>query len=74
MSHVDVNAFIADLDKRGELARISEPVDPHLEISALVDRVSKTPGGGPGLLWRRGSWWRHRHLHRLGRDLPGGHR
>jgi len=53
MSHVDVNAFIADLDKRGELARISEPVDPHLEISALVDRVSKTPGGGPGLLFEK---------------------
>src|SRR6186713_2339617 len=53
MSHVDVNAFIADLDKRGELARISEPVDPHLEISALVDQVSKTPGGGPGLLFEQ---------------------
>src|SRR6186713_1248139 len=53
MSHVDVNAFIADLDKRGELARISEPVDPHLEISALVDQVSKTPGGGPGLLFEK---------------------
>jgi 4-hydroxy-3-polyprenylbenzoate decarboxylase len=49
----DVNAFIAELEKRGELARISEPVDPKLEISALVDRVSKTPGGGPGLLFER---------------------
>src|SRR6187399_3632866 len=55
MPHVDVNAFIADLDKRGELARITEPVDPHLEISALVDLVSKTPGGGPGLLFEKPS-------------------
>ena len=49
----DVNAFIAELDKRGELARVSESVDPHLEIAAVVDRVSKTPGGGPGLLFEK---------------------
>ena len=40
----DVNAFIAELDKRGELARIGEPVDPKLEIAALIDKVSKTDG------------------------------
>ena len=49
----DVNAFIAELDKRGELARIDEPVDPKLEMSALIDKVSKTVGGGPGLLFER---------------------
>ena len=49
----DVSSFIAELDRRGELARISEPVDPRLEISALVDKVSKTPGGGPGLLFEK---------------------
>lgn len=49
----DVNAFIAELDRRGELARISEPVDPNLEMSALIDRVSKSPGGGPGLLFEK---------------------
>jgi len=49
----DVNAFIAELDKRGELARITEPVDPKLEIAAVVDRVSKSPGGGPGLLFEK---------------------
>jgi len=53
MSYVDVNAFIADLDKRGELARISEPVDPNLEMAALIDKVSKSPGGGPGLLFEK---------------------
>jgi 4-hydroxy-3-polyprenylbenzoate decarboxylase len=51
----DVNAFIAELDKRGELARITEPVDPKLEIAAVVDRVSKSPGGGPGLLFEKPS-------------------
>lgn len=49
----DVNAFVAELEKRGELARIAEPVDPFLEISALIDKVSKTPGGGPGLLFEQ---------------------
>ena len=49
----DVNAFIAELDKRGELARIADPVDPKLEMAALIDKVSKTPGGGPGLLFEK---------------------
>lgn len=47
----DVNAFIAELDKRRELARITDPLDPNLEIAAVVDHVSKTPGGGPALLF-----------------------
>ncbi|MFI5179744.1 MAG: UbiD family decarboxylase domain-containing protein, partial [Vicinamibacterales bacterium] len=46
----DITSFIADLDRRGDLARIAEPLSPTLEISALVDRVSKSPGGGPALL------------------------
>jgi 4-hydroxy-3-polyprenylbenzoate decarboxylase len=49
----DVNAFITELDRRGELARIAEPVDPRLEIAALIDRASKSPGGGPGLLFEK---------------------
>lgn len=28
----DVTSFIAELDKRGELARISDSVDPNLEM------------------------------------------
>ena len=47
----DLNAFIAALDKERMLARISEPVDPVLEIAAVTDRVSKSPGGGPALLF-----------------------
>src|SRR3989304_4188728 len=49
----DVNGFIAELDTRGELGRVADPVDPRLEISALVDRASKSPGGGPGLLFEK---------------------
>ena len=44
----DLNEFIAALDKERELARIAEPVSPDLEICAVTDRVSKSPGGGPG--------------------------
>src|SRR5215212_6411271 len=49
----DLNEFIAALDGERELARISDPVSPDLEICAVTDRVSKTPGGGPGLLFER---------------------
>src|SRR5919112_3918855 len=49
----DLNQFIAALDKERELARVTEPVSPDLEIAALTDRVSKSPGGGPGLLFER---------------------
>src|SRR5687767_15157796 len=47
----DLNSFIAALDKDRELARIAEPVSPNLEICAVTDRVSKSPGGGPALLF-----------------------
>src|SRR5687768_2623723 len=47
----DLDDFIAALDKERMLARISEPVDPILEIAAVTDRVSKSPGGGPALLF-----------------------
>src|SRR3954452_1423688 len=49
----DLNDFIDTLDKERELARIGEPVSPDLEICAVTDRVSKSPGGGPGLLFER---------------------
>ena len=49
----DLNHFIAALDKERELARITEPVSPDLEICALTDRASKSPGGGPALLFER---------------------
>jgi 4-hydroxy-3-polyprenylbenzoate decarboxylase len=48
---VDVNAFIAELERRKELARVAAPVHPHLEIAAVIDRACKAPGGGPALLF-----------------------
>src|SRR5262245_42882514 len=47
----DIGSFITELDRRRELARISDPVSPDLEIAAIIDRASKSPGGGPALLF-----------------------
>src|SRR4249920_1351688 len=47
----DLNSFIDALDQERELARIQEPVSPDLEICAVTDRVSKSAGGGPALLF-----------------------
>jgi 4-hydroxy-3-polyprenylbenzoate decarboxylase len=49
----DLNEFIAALDRERELARVADPVSPDLEIAALTDRASKSPGGGPALLFER---------------------
>lgn len=45
----DLRDFIRYLEKRGELLRISEPVDPHLEMTEISDRVLRR--GGPALLF-----------------------
>src|SRR5499427_8291480 len=49
----DLDDFIADLDRRKLLTRISEPVSPDLEIAAVTDRACKSTGGGPALLFER---------------------
>jgi 4-hydroxy-3-polyprenylbenzoate decarboxylase len=49
----DIAEFIADLERRKDLARIAEPVSPDLEIAAVIDRVCKSPGGGPALLFEQ---------------------
>jgi 4-hydroxy-3-polyprenylbenzoate decarboxylase len=51
--YADLNDFLADLDKRKLLARISEPVSPTLEIAAVTDRACKSTGGGPALLFQQ---------------------
>jgi 4-hydroxy-3-polyprenylbenzoate decarboxylase len=43
--------FIAALEAAGELVRITEYVDPKLEIAEITDRISKTAGGGKALLF-----------------------
>jgi 4-hydroxy-3-polyprenylbenzoate decarboxylase len=47
----NIREFIKAIDGIGELARISQPVRAHLEIAEIADRVMKSPGGGPALLF-----------------------
>src|SRR6185295_15367314 len=49
----DLNDFIRALADQRELALITEPISPNLEIAAVTDRVSKSPGGGPALLFEQ---------------------
>jgi 4-hydroxy-3-polyprenylbenzoate decarboxylase len=46
-----LHEFIAELDRRGELRRVGEPIDPVLEMAEIADRVVKA--GGPALLFER---------------------
>jgi 4-hydroxy-3-polyprenylbenzoate decarboxylase len=45
----DLRDWIALLEREGELQRVTAEVDPHLEITEIVDRVVKA--GGPALLF-----------------------
>ena len=46
MPHADLQSFINDLEARGQLKRIRVEVDPILEVSAITDRVCKSPAAG----------------------------
>ncbi|ARG98753.1 4-hydroxy-3-polyprenylbenzoate decarboxylase [Legionella micdadei] len=49
MKYADLRDFIAQLETRGLLKRIDYPVSPHLEMTAVSDRVLRA--GGPALLF-----------------------
>ena len=49
MKYRDLREFIALLDARGELKRVTAPVDPHLEMTEICDRTLRR--GGPALLF-----------------------
>src|ERR1051326_5476018 len=42
--------FLSQLERAGELKRITQPVATELEITELADREMKKPGGGRALL------------------------
>src|SRR5579859_40320 len=50
-SPADLRAWLALLDREGELVRVGAEVDPHLEVTEIVDRTVKA--GGPALLFER---------------------
>ena len=45
----DLRGFLKLLDQKGQLRRITAPVDPDLELAAIADRVLSM--GGPALLF-----------------------
>ncbi len=49
MRYTDLRDFISQLEAGGELKRIAEPVDTHLEMTEIADRVLRA--GGPALLF-----------------------
>ncbi len=49
MKYRDLREFIQSLEQRGELKRITQPIDPHLEMTEISDRVLRAEG--PALLF-----------------------
>jgi 4-hydroxy-3-polyprenylbenzoate decarboxylase len=47
----DLREWIALLEREGELVRVAAEVDPHLEMTEIVDRTVRA--GGPALLFER---------------------
>ena len=46
MPFSDLRSFVEELDRRGQLRRVTVPVDPILEIAEIADRVSKSQAAG----------------------------
>jgi 4-hydroxy-3-polyprenylbenzoate decarboxylase len=51
MPYQDLRDFIIQLEQAGDLKRIRQPVSPHLEITALCDRILRA--GGPAILFEQ---------------------
>ena len=49
MSYSDLRDFLRDLEREGDLTRVKAPVDPHLEVTEIVERVVRAQG--PALLF-----------------------
>ncbi len=53
MAYKDLRHYLSILEQRGELHRIKAEVDPILEISAITDRMCKSPNGGKALFFEK---------------------
>lgn len=53
MPYDNLPEFLAHLQDDGELRRVAAEVDPVLEVTEIVDRVCKQPGGGPALMFEK---------------------
>ena len=53
MAYSDLQAFLADLERDGDLTRVRAEVDPHLEVTGIVQQVVRDQG--PALLFENPS-------------------
>src|SRR5881296_866551 len=53
MAFESFREFVQQLERAGELIRITQPVATELEITELGDRQMKSPGGGKALLFEK---------------------
>ncbi len=51
MAYSGLYDFVQFLEQKNELIRVNQPVQTALEITEIVDRISKSPGGGKALLF-----------------------
>ncbi|HEV8084117.1 MAG TPA: menaquinone biosynthesis decarboxylase [Chitinophagaceae bacterium] len=51
MAYNNLQDFINVLEREGELIKIKNYVNPHLEIAEITDRISKNSNGGKALLF-----------------------
>ncbi|TNF92912.1 MAG: 4-hydroxy-3-polyprenylbenzoate decarboxylase [Gammaproteobacteria bacterium] len=49
MNYKDLREFIAELEKRGELKRVTQSINPDLEVTEICDRTLRA--GGPAILF-----------------------
>ncbi|HEV2888681.1 MAG TPA: UbiD family decarboxylase domain-containing protein, partial [Jatrophihabitans sp.] len=49
MAYTDLADFVRSLERSGELIRVKAPVDPHLEVTGIVQKVVREQG--PALLF-----------------------
>ncbi|WP_374326816.1 4-hydroxy-3-polyprenylbenzoate decarboxylase [Azonexus sp.] len=59
MKYHDLRDFLSQLEKTGELKRIGVPVDTHLEMTEIGDRVLRA--GGPALLFEQATTGGRKH-------------
>ena len=51
MGFADLQQFLAALERDGDLARVRAPIDPHLEVTGIVQRTLREQG--PALLFEK---------------------
>ena len=53
MAYRSFSHFIEELERAGELVRVTEPVATELEITEFADRQMKSPDGGKALFFEK---------------------